>query len=282
MIPTHARDAIAYLPLLVDAPPQDRLLIAAWDASGALRHRHAFVLDSRRPLDEPLLESSLWRDDVCQVAAVLYGDSPRPDLEPLLSAWRYRGRSVLAAAWSGPTRWLDLTCRGNDCCRGGGHAYNAALANHPEGRAIPRPSLANGGWRRSQWRRWESASASGETPTDAADAARLIDSLHDIPLRDAVLAHSADPQRRMGVRRLLQALTDRAPLGTSVPLHTCLAALHYLDDELGQARQRVTAVLEVEEYSLARLLHNGLEMRAPASLLAQSFAHFTPAQLLAA
>lgn len=282
MIPTHARDAIAHLPLLVDTTPQDCLLVAAWDTSGSLRHRHTFALDSRRPLDEPLLESSLWRDDVCQVATVLYGGSPRPDLSPLLSAWRYRGRSVVAAAWSGPTRWLDLTCQSIECCRSGGHAYNAAPAAHPERHSLPGPSLANGGWRRSQWRRWESAGAAGVAPPDPVDMCRLIDSLHDIPVRDAVLAHSADPQRRVGIRGTLQALADRAPLGTAVPLHTCLAALHYLDDDLEKARQRVTAVLDVEEYSLARLLHNGLEMRAPASLLARSFAHFTPAQLLAA
>lgn len=102
-------------------------------------------------------------------------------------------------------------------------------------------------------------------------------SLTDICLRDAILAQSARmPIFRPALKQILAVLAE----DESVPARTLLACMEYLDDHTEQARALVSSVLETENYSLARLINNGLEMQAPASLLARSFAHFSPEELL--
>lgn len=285
MFPTDPRAAIARMPYLVDHEPHRRLLIAGFDVGGVVRHRASFSVDGARPLDEPLLESSLWRDDVTYAAAVLFNDSASPHLQPLIDAWRYRGRTVLAAVWAGPTDWRSYLCQSAACTDGAGSRYPEHLACHPDFdplRNLPRA----GGWRRQHWQEW--LHAIEMTTSGLAVEPNMLETLaatlFDIPIRDAVLAHSAgaDVNARPAIELILTSMCMRGALGVSVPAHTCLAAMHYLDDELATAQALVRRVLGVEEYSLARLLHNGLEMHAPASLLARSFAHFSPTELIAA
>ena len=286
MFPTDPRAAIARLPYLVDAEPRDTLLVAGFDASGELQHHNAFPLRIKRPLDEPLLDSSLWSDNIRFAAAIAYSEQPDVDLRPLVDAWGYRGRTAVAAAWAGPSRWRSYLCHADNCCDSGAHPYSTYSPQHD--RFDPfydiTPPLST--WRRARWTDWCSAIALtiSHRPVPAMQLELLARTLHDIPVRDAVLAHSAGPEAgaQSAISEILQAMAQRSLVGSAIPAHTCLAAMHYLAGELESARDLVGAILDVEEYSLARLLHNGLEMRAPASLLARSFAHFSPQELLAA
>lgn len=286
MFPNDPRAAIAHMPYLLDEEPQGRLLVAGFDASGAVRHGCSFPLDGRRPLDEPLLEASLWAEDVVFAAAVMYCDRPDLDLTPLADAWRYRGRTPLEAAWAGSARWRSYLCDSEDCCTDAGHPYSAQVPGHADHTPLQAVSREGGDWRRRLWSTWLRAIdvvASGGT-IPAPELAQLSATLFDIPIRDALLAHSAGPDARVrpALEDLLTTMCTRSALGTSIPHHTCLAAMQYLNGDLAPAAKLTRRVLDAEEYSLARLLHNGLEMRAPASLLARSFAHFTPTELLVA
>ena len=286
MFPNDPRAAIAHMPYLLDEEPQGRLLVAGFDASGALRHGCSFPLDGRRPLDEPLLEASLWGEDITFAAAVMYSERADVDLRPLTDAWRYRGRTPLEAAWAGSARWGSFLCDRADCCTDAGHAYTAQVPGHDDFSPLQAVVRDGEGWRRRSWANWlraiEVVAGGGSVP--ALDLAQLAATLFDIPIRDAVLAHSAGPDTRArpALEELLTSMCMRSTLGTSIPHHTCLAAMQYLNGDLVPAAQLTRRVLDAEEYSLARLLHNGLDMRAPASLLARSFAHFTPTELLAA
>lgn len=102
-------------------------------------------------------------------------------------------------------------------------------------------------------------------------------SLRDIPLRDALLSYVArNPETRTSFREMFSTLG----LGGDAPSLTLLAAIQYIDNEVNAASENVSEVLEREDYSLARLLHQGLAMNAPASMLQRSFSYYTPESLL--
>jgi len=286
VFPSDPRAAIARMPYLLDAEPRETLMVAGFDADGALRHRGSFRIEGHRPLDEPLLDSSMWTDDVVYTAAIAYSGIARLDLRPLIDAWGYRGRTTLTAAWAGPAGWRSYLCTSGDCCTHGEHPYASAPPAHGPYEPLHDRSQPCITWRRSRWNDWSSAiSASTEgMAVEPLHLEMLARSLHDIPIRDAVLAHSAssDERIRPALQQLLTTMSMRSTLGSAVPAFTCLAAMHYLAGDTQESSRLVRRILAVEEYSLARLLHNGLDMRAPASLLARSFAHFTPQELLAA
>lgn len=286
MFPTDPRAAIARLPFLLDVAPQDTLLVAGFDADGRLQYQGDFPLGGKRPLDEPLLESSLWPDAVQFAVAVAYSELPGVDLRPLVDAWGYRGRTTIAAAWAGPAKWRSYLCEADGCCTQGPRHYTGYAPGHDRFDPLYDTTVPLAAWRRARWEDWRTAIALTleHKPVAAMHCDVLSRSLHDIPVRDAVLAHSAGPETaaQWAIAELLQSISERSMLGCAIPAHTCLAAMQYLADELQPAHDLVSAILDVEEYSLARLLYNGLEMRAPASLLARSFAHFSPHELLAA
>lgn len=285
MFPNEPRAAIAALPYLTDCEPVDRLMMAGFDADGELVHTGTFPTDVDRPLDEPLLESSLWTPDVCFTAAVVYTDRPGLDIQPLLDAWIYQGRVTVQAAWAGSQRWRSYTCTTEGCCSARGNRYTAHGLGHDDFDPLPeRPGRAFE-WRQARWNEWMQAllDLDRNLPIDPLQVGALARTLYDIPIRDAVLAYSADPSgmARPGLDALFARMTARSTLGSAIPAYTCAAALHYLDGDTEAAGHLVGLILDTEEYSLARLLSNGLEMRAPSSLLARSFAHYSPQQLLA-
>ena len=286
MLSTDPRTAISQLPFLLDVEPKDTLLLAAFDADGELRHQAHFPLTSRRPLDEPLLESSLWRDDVVFAGAIAYSSEPPVGLLPLIDAWIYRGRSPVVVAWAGPARWRSYLCDMEECCTTKTHTYSQRLAFHDDPDPLWDQSAPVAAWRRSRWEEWRTAigTATSDDCIEPAILERLSRTLHDIPVRDAILAYSCDADTSVlgGLTTLLERITRRSVLGAAVPAYTCLAEMRYLAGDLTRASDAVRTILDAEEYSLARLLHNGLEMRAPASLLARSFSHFSPQDLLAA
>lgn len=284
MLPTEARAAIAALPHLFDLDIADRILMVGLDADGNVVNRGDYPASAPRALDDPLLESSMWSPEVRFAAVIAYTERQSVDLAPLVDAWTYRDRVAVHALWAGPTRWRSHLCQGSECCPARGNRYDAQLEEHPDRAPITvRPDSA---WRRARWNDWLQAIAdiARGFSVDPMTVHDLDRSLFDVPVRDAILAHSAtlDGDARAGLDRLLDRMTARSPIGSSIPAHTCAAALRYLDGDVLDAAQRVERILDAEEYSLARLLHNGLEMRAPASLLARSFRHFTPQDLLAA
>ena len=282
VIPSDPRGAVHALPFLCDADPHHRLCILATDADGERVLTSHYPLHLRRPLDAPILDASLWPTDVVGAMAVLYADTPTINLQPLIDAWTHTGRAALQVVWAGPTRWRSLLCE-TGCCPPRGHRYAARVAGHDDFAPVQVPR--DRGWRRLQWEQWMTAIAGVRTDSLPApqDQQALAASLHDIPVRDALLAHSAldDGIHRPQMTALLRQLATRSTPGTGAPVLTALASMHYLANELDEAAEITHGVLAVEEYSLARLLANGLEMRAPASLLARSFTHWHPMDLLA-
>lgn len=285
MYATDPRTTIAKLPYLLDREPVDALMIIGMDASGQVLQAVSFPTDTDRPLDEPLLESSLWGPEVRNAAAVVYTDRPSLDIQPLIDAWAYQGRRTTQAAWAGSQRWRSYLCETEGCCTVRGNRYVARSLGHDDFDPLPERPAHAAEWRQARWGDWLQAIVDSQRDIDVetTQVELLARTLHDIPIRDAVLAYSADVdgQARPGLDALLTRMMERGTLGSAIPAYTCAAALHYLDGDLDEAAHRVRQILDTEEYSLARLLSNGLEMRAPSSLLARSFAHYSPQQLLA-
>lgn len=285
VFPNEPRSAIVELPYLLDAAPVDALMMVGLDADGSIQRRGVFPNTVTRPLDEPLLESSMWPTETCFVAAVSFSDRPGIDLTPLLDAFTYQGRTVLHGLWAGAQRWRSFTCDADGCCTARGNRYAGHAYGHDDFDPLPERPQPAVAWRRARWDEWLQAIMDTERalPVDAAQLQGLSRTLHDIPIRDAVLAYSADSDAgvRPAIEQLLARMMERSTLGAAIPVHTCAAAMEYLNGEIDAAALHVRHILEAEEYSLARLLNNGLEMRAPSSLLARSFAHYTPQDLLA-
>lgn len=105
----------------------------------------------------------------------------------------------------------------------------------------------------------------------------LREVLRDIPMRDAIIAEIA---RNEGDRGSARAMLTEVAANGDVPSTAILAALDFLEGDFDSAGKRVNHVLETEEYSFARLLRNGLDMRAPASMLQRSLTHFDPDELI--
>ncbi len=285
MSSTHPRATIARLPFLLDREPIDQLMILGLDPTGTVAHAMSFPTRAERPLDDPLLESSLWGPEISDAVVAVYTDRPALNLQPLMDAWAHQGRATVGAVWAGAQRWRSYLCETEGCCTGRGNRYTTRTLGHDDYDPLPERPANAGGWRQDRWGDWMQAIADvhRDLDVDPGLLELLARTLHDIPIRDAVLAYSADAdgQARPGLDALLQRMMQRSTLGSAVPVHTCAAALLYLDGDMDEAAHRVRQILETEEYSLARLLSNGLDMRAPASLLARSFAHYSPQQLLA-
>lgn len=274
---------IAELAFLAEVEARDRLVVAGFDADNQLSAVASWPLIGERPYDDAALAITSWPDTVRGIAAVAYSDALTIDLRVIHSATAASGRSMLQLLRAGTGRWRSAVCSRPRCCPPIGNRYGHSAAGHPPYEPLSGRRKDPQTWRTEYWDHWQAAIRDG-APSEGALRAALVGSLLDIPLRDALLAQSArqNGAARPGFRSVLHALQASSTLGVSLPLHTCLAAMLYLDGEVAASRALVNAVLLVDEYSLARLLHNGLDMRAPASLLARSFAHFDPIDLLAA
>lgn len=282
----HPLAAIANLPHLTDCEPNEQLVLLGVDSAGNISVHDRFPLTTLRPLDDAALTVTRWSNDVEGVIAVAYTNDAALNPAVLRGAIEASGRQPIHVLRAGTDRWRSYTCARPRCCPVAGNRYTAEAPAHGRFEPIPDREPRPHEWRRRQWEAWRTAIAS---PSNAGCEspeflAMLAASLHDIPVRDALLAHSARTDS-MSQARLTHVLIDLArhtPLAVGLPVHTCTAALLYLDGLTHESSAIVEAVLAIDEYSLARLLHNGLQMRAPASLLARSFAHFDPLDLLAA
>lgn len=286
MITTQPLSVIEHLPYALDCDPHQRLLVAGLDAEQRIVETESFPLDDDRPLDDAVIAITRWPAAVTEVVAVAYSDLQSLDLLPLVQASESAARTASQVLRAGQARWRSFVCTKPRCCPRVGNRYAQDLPAHGEYHPLPERDSRRHEWRTERWDAWQEAIRSAETGgrRPGADLARLSTALFDIPLRDALLAQSArdDGFARPAMRALFDQLLHRSSLGTALPAYTCSAALAYLDGETTAARTIVNAVLAIDEYSLARLLRNGLEMRAPASLLARSFSHFDPVDLLAA
>ena len=273
---------IADLPHLLGHEPRDLVLVAGFDDAGEFVGGDGFPLTTDRPLDEAAITVTRWPQRATNVAAVAYSDDPTVDLVTLQQAVVTSGRHLVHLLRAGTNTWRSYVCGRTRCCPLVGNPYGTTAPGHP----AYTPGNPRNEWRRHLWNTWRIAiegAAVHDFPNGPIRAA-LASSLFDIPLRDALLAQSAraDLPTRAAMRELLIELARHSPLGVALPVHTCTAALLYLDGLTEETAFIVKAVLSIDEYSLARLLKNGLDMRAPSSLLARSFAHFDPLDLLAA
>lgn len=156
-------------------------------------------------------------------------------------------------------RWWSAFCADSNCCPDEGRAVPAAIS---------RPNLSADA-RVELTLRWRRAIAEGM----ADDAAELASSLLDIRLRDQVLTElRAEPNRRAWHilrastydQAMLEVLTDEV----AAALLSITSAAHYLDGELALANAVATTANErLPTYSLARLLRQGIDTKAPPSLL---------------
>lgn len=284
MISNEPLFSIEAVPYLVDCDPQDRLLLVAFDAADNVAATASFPLNVPRPLDDAVLEVIGWPSSATCFVAIAYTDAAGLDLQPLQAAAAATGRTAVHLVRAGVTRWRSYLCERARCCPKVGNRYPQAAPGHVDYRPLPFRGEDPKPWRSAMWETWQSALADPTAPLHGAVRSEMARSLFDVPLRDAILAQSArlDGHARPAIRSRLAQITQRSPLATALPAFTCSAALAYLDGEFATAKDLVNAVLSIDEYSLARLLRNGLDMRAPATLLARSFAHFDPVDLLAA
>lgn len=277
---------IADLPHLLGHEPRDLVLVAGFDDAGELVGGNGFPLNTERPLDDAAITVTQWPRSVTSVVVVAYSDDPSVALSTLQQAVISSGRHLVQLLRAGTNTWRSYACGRTRCCPLVGNPYGTSAPGHPPYTPGNPRQPAGNEWRRHLWNTWRVAidrAADHDFPTGPVRAA-LASSLFDIPLRDALLAQSAraDLPTRAAMRELLIELARHSPLGVALPVHTCTAALLYLDGLTEETAFIVRAVLSIDEYSLARLLKNGLDMRAPSSLLARSFAHFDPLDLLAA
>ena len=109
-------------------------------------------------------------------------------------------------------------------------------------------------------------------------AERIIGYFEHIPVRDAILsAIGSDPAARERIAWIASEIENvRGAL--DAPLRTTLAAISYLNGDYAVASNELGLV--TDDYSLADLLRAGLMMQAPAALLARSFSHLSPEELL--
>ena len=286
MITSDPLSVIETLPYLLDCDPTEHLLIAGLDADSRITESAVFPLAGNRPLDEALMEVTRWSDGANAVVAVAYSEQQHLDLTPLVLASTAARREPLQTLRAGRQRWRDFACAVPRCCPRIGNRYAVPAAGHPAFNPLPERLTDPAMWRTDRWDAWQQAirAADAGPAIPSRELSLLSQSLFDIPLRDALLAQSArdDGALRPALRQLLTRMLERSTLGTALPTYTCAAAMAYLDGETIAALDAVNDVLAIDEYSLARLLRNGLEMRAPASLLARSFSHFDPIDLLAA
>lgn len=274
---------IADLAFLADTEARERLVIAGLDEHDAIIAVESWPLGVARQFDDAALTITRWPSEIRNIVAVAYSESLSPDLQLLAGAITASARTARQLLRAGSGRWRAADCQRPRCCPRTGNRYAQAPLGHPAADALPERAPDPAAWRTRLWDTWQDAIRVG-LPQDGHERAELARSLTDIPLRDALLAQSArnGGAVRPALRSLMHGLHIGSTLGVALPLHTCLAALLYLDGDVAASRALVNAVLLTDEYSLARLLRNGLDMRAPSSLLARSFAHFDPIDLLAA
>lgn len=286
MITSDPLSVIEALPYLFDCDPTEQLLVAGLDRDCNIAESVVAPLSADRPLDDALLSITRWNAEVTTVVAVAYSEQPALDLTPLVLATAAADREARQILRAGRQRWRDYACAIPRCCPRVGNRYATPVAGHPEFNPLPERTAGPHAWRTDAWDAWQHAIRAEDSgpAVPTPQLARLSRSLFDIPLRDAILAQSArdDGALRPALRQLLMRMLERSTMGTAIPLYTCAAAMAYLDGEIIAANDAVNDILAIDEYSLARLLRNGLEMRAPASLLARSFSHFDPIDLLAA
>lgn len=282
-MPSQPLSVIAELAFLADVEARDQLVVAGLDAADDIAELASWPLDVERPCDDAALVITSWPSSIRGIAAVAYSDASVFDLQLLERAATAAHRRTVQLLHASSGRWRSETCARPRCCPRTGNRYHQPAIGHPAFEPFPHRRIDPQRWRTDYWDRWQAALREG-TPTEGPSRAALALSLQDIPLRDALLAQSArdNGAARPGFRAALSSLQSGCTLGTTLPLYTCLAAMLYLDGDVDASRALINAVLMVDEYSLARLLRNGLDMRAPSSLLARSFAHFDPIDLLAA
>lgn len=136
--------------------------------------------------------------------------------------------------------------------------------------------------RRKLWSAWtntfaEISEGKSALEIDESHLELMRASLRDIPLRDALLANMVHKkEQRPAMRELFAVLSENE----DVPSLTMLGAIQFLDDDMSDSLNTVLKALDSEDYSLARLLSNGLKMEVPSGVLSRSFGSFTSEELM--
>ena len=171
---------------------------------------------------------------------------------------------VLDTLLVGPTHWWSAMCTDPDCC---------PTVGRP--RLQPRFPTLYRSERKRLWDAWQQLLNSHAQLADrtAEELAVLIDGLHDLRLRDSILAHAGqNPEMRGAWNTLIVDLLDNSNFSRNVALKTTHCALVYLQGNLKQARVIAEEALHLDgSYSLALLLHKGLVTKAPPGTLEAAF-----------
>lgn len=286
----HPISVISALPYLCHFRPRQQLVLVAIHESGAGLGATPISLDQPDPLAAAAEMLDAWpayveRVIVCLFTEALVDHATDVLIADCIDLLSDRDLAIVDVLLANDRAWRSALCAAGDCCADGGNAFAAEppLA-HPATHVLDIAFETQEFWRRTMWGVWETAilEAADGCIADPDLLMSLELSLNDIRLRDALLAQAArtNADHVRGFRALLAAIASHSLVGLAVPAWTCRAALEYLDAEYARAQRTVEKVLAVADYSLARLLNDGLRHGAPASLLAASFGHFDPESLL--
>jgi hypothetical protein len=161
-------------------------------------------------------------------------------------------------------RWRSLLCTDHTCCPPDG----ISIVTTPDD--APKPL------RTAMFTQWQTWLLTHHIPDHLLETA--LDTLRDLPLRDALLAQLAhDPAAIQQWRRLGDRFTTvNHPAWLSI-----MSSVHFLEENLAESRQLALRALEIEpEYSLARLLIQALEADAPKGIVLSAFSRYTSQELL--
>jgi hypothetical protein len=161
--------------------------------------------------------------------------------------------------------WWSALCDDEKCCP---HT----------GKEIPSAGSINLTDRKKLWRQWNELHqkfVSHGTLTEAFNWPRLVHSLFDIKLRDALLSELGKyPEKRSDWLNFLESIRHEHSLEKHVALTTVICAIHYLEGDLTAAQKSAEQALQRDgAYSLALLLHRGLSVKAPSEVLESAFRH---------
>ena len=307
---------LAALPYLLGFHP-DESLVVVWLSRGRLLLTQRLDLPSDVE-QLPAWHDAVWSHAGAQSADevvlvfVSVGDVDADLLEAMVTAAGERGMHVRDAVHLGADRWWSLLCTDADCCPPAGRGIDpdvqaevgaefALLGRAPvAGRGelvssmAPDPgSMAAVARVRPRTRsgraleRWRDAvladvldfvDAGPARPVDPRKAARLLDGIADVRVRDTVLweARGWEPDAVLRAADAMVVLLRGAPPGRCAPVATCVALLCWLSGDGARALVALDrAGSDDPGYSLAVLLAASIRSGLPPTAWREAMAGLT-------
>jgi len=195
-------------------------------------------------------------------------------LEKLQTQIEMSNIKLLDSLFCTPQRWWSAMCSSESCCPTTGRMIEVNQAVEPSQHSV-----------RALWEQVSSIIERSDSQIAAEEFevfSQAVEKMCDnITFRDCILSHSATrPETRAKWETYFKKLAA-LPQFNKPMISTVLAALAYLTNDLSEAGLHLKISFQMDpQYSLARLLRQGLIANAPASLLQSAFSVYTPDQLI--